>query len=144
MQPTQDDAGIRSTLPSPGLPNPVVNRRTLMKTVGWGVAATAVPALLSGCSSGSSRTAIRLEETKFEVIPYFDKLIKTFNRSQSSVVVSHDATSSLIADFVRGNPPDIDCDNYNLTTSIFVSRGVLADLQTAPKPRPSTPTCRPS
>jgi raffinose/stachyose/melibiose transport system substrate-binding protein len=53
--------------------------------------------------------------------------------------VSHDFTSSLIAEFVRGNPPAIDCDNYNLTTSIFVARGVLADLASLPQAKTIQP-----
>jgi raffinose/stachyose/melibiose transport system substrate-binding protein len=73
------------------------------------------------------------EETKPEVVPYFNNLVAKFNASQSQVVVTHDFTSSLIAEFVRGNPPAIDCDNYNLTTSIFVARGVLADLAGFPQ-----------
>ena len=51
----------------------------------------------------------------------------------------HDFTSSLIAEFVRGNPPAIDCDNYNLTTSIFVARGVLADLASLPQAKTVEP-----
>jgi raffinose/stachyose/melibiose transport system substrate-binding protein len=111
-----------------------MSRRTMMKTVGFGTAALAVPGLVAGCSSSSGgRTAIVLEETKPEVVPYFDNLVAKFNASQSQVVVSHDSTSSLIAEFVRGDPPDIDCDNYNLTTSIFVARGVLANLAGLPQ-----------
>jgi alpha-glucosidase len=41
------------------------------------------------------------------VIPYFDSLVAKFNASQKSVSVTHDSASSLIAEFVRGNPPDI-------------------------------------
>ena len=55
------------------------------------------------------------------------------------MVVSHDFTSNLIAEFVRGNPPAIDCDNYNLTTSIFVARGVLADLAHLPQAKTIDP-----
>ncbi len=40
---------------------------------------------------------------------------------------------------MRGNPPAIDCDNYNLTTSIFVSRGVLADLASLPQAQTIAP-----
>jgi raffinose/stachyose/melibiose transport system substrate-binding protein len=111
-----------------------MSRRTMMKTVGLGTAALAVPGLVAGCSSSSGgATRIVLEETKPEVVPYFDNLVAKFNASQSHVVVSHDSTSNLIAEFVRGNPPAIDCDNYNLTTSIFVARGVLADLAGLPQ-----------
>jgi raffinose/stachyose/melibiose transport system substrate-binding protein len=108
-----------------------------MKAVGLGAAALAAPGLVAGCSSSSSSsggaTSIVFEETKPEVVPYFNNLVAKFNASQSHVVVTHDFTSSLIAEFVRGNPPAIDCDNYNLTTSIFVARGVLADLSGLPQ-----------
>lgn len=110
-----------------------MSRRAMMKTVGLGAAALAVPGLAAGCSSGGGRTAIVFEETKPEVVPYFNNLVAKFNASQDSVTVTHDFTSSLIAEFVRGNPPAIDCDNYNLTTSIFVARGVLADLASLPQ-----------
>src|SRR5580693_9081812 len=113
---------------------PVLNRRSMMKAVGLGAAALAVPSLVAGCSSSSGgATRIVFEETKPEVVPYFNNLVAKFNASQSQVVVSHDFTSNLIAEFVRGNPPAIDCDNYNLTTSIFVARGVLADLANLPQ-----------
>jgi len=112
---------------------PVLNRRSMMKALGLGAAAIAGPGLVAGCSSSGGATRIVLEETKPEVVPYFDNLVAKFNASQSQVVVSHDSTSSLIAEFVRGDPPDIDCDNYNLTTSIFVSRGVLANLADLPQ-----------
>jgi raffinose/stachyose/melibiose transport system substrate-binding protein len=123
----------------PGAPGgfgggPVLNRRSMMKALGLGAAAIAGPGLVAGCSSsGGATTNIVFEETKPEVVPYFNNLVAKFNASQSRVVVSHDFTSSLIAEFVRGNPPAIDCDNYNLTTSIFVARGVLADLGSLPQ-----------
>ena len=117
-----------------GNPASGMSRRTMMKTVGLGTAALAVPGLVAGCSSASGgATRIVFEETKPEVVPYFNNLVAKFNASQSHVVVSHDFTSNLIAEFVRGNPPAIDCDNYNLTTSIFVARGVLADLASLPQ-----------
>jgi raffinose/stachyose/melibiose transport system substrate-binding protein len=106
----------------------------MIKALGLGAAAIAGPGLVAGCSSSSGgATSIVFEETKPEVVPYFNNLVAKFNASQSHVVVSHDFTSSLIAEFVRGNPPAIDCDNYNLTTSIFVARGVLADLAGLPQ-----------
>jgi raffinose/stachyose/melibiose transport system substrate-binding protein len=117
-----------------------MSRRTMMKTVGAGAVALAVPGVAAGCSSSSGgRTAIRLEETKPEVIPYFDSLVAKFNASQKSISVTHDSASSLIAEFVRGDPPDIDCDNYNLTTSIFVGRGVLANLAGLPQAKTIDP-----
>ena len=108
----------------------------MMKALGLGAAAVAGPGLVAGCTAAGASggaTRIVLEETKPEVVPYFDGLVAKFNASQSQVVVSHDSTSSLIAEFVRGDPPDIDCDNYNLTTSIFVARGVLANLAGLPQ-----------
>jgi raffinose/stachyose/melibiose transport system substrate-binding protein len=118
-----------------------MSRRTMMKTLGLGTAAFAVPGLVAGCSSSSSggATKIVFEETKPEVVPYFDNLVAKFNASQSHVVVTHDSISSLIAEFVRGDPPAIDCDNYNLTTSIFVARGVLADLASLPQAKTIDP-----
>jgi raffinose/stachyose/melibiose transport system substrate-binding protein len=118
---------------------PSLSRRSLLKAAGLGVAALAGPALVTGCSSSGGRTHIKFEETKPEVIPYFDGLVAKFNAMQSKVTVTHDSTSSLIADFVRGDPPDIDCDNYNLTTSIFVARGVLADLAGLPQAKTIDP-----
>jgi raffinose/stachyose/melibiose transport system substrate-binding protein len=109
--------------------NPLgLSRRSMLKALGLGAATIAGPGLVAGCSSSGGATRIVFEETKPEVVPYFNNLVAKSNASQSQVVVTHDFTSSLIAEFVRGNPPAIDCDNYNLTTSIFVARGVLADL----------------
>jgi len=119
---------------------PALSRRSMMKALGLGgAAAVAGPGLVAGCSSSGGRTSIVLEETKPEVIPYFDNLVAKFNASQKSISVTHDSTSSLIAEFVRGDPPDIDCDNYNLTTSIFVARGVLADLADLPQAKTIEP-----
>ena len=119
----------------PGLgAGPVLNRRSMLKAVGLGAAVVAGPGLVAGCSSsGGATTNIVFEETKPEVVPYFNSLVAKFNAMQSHVAVTHDFTTSLIAAFVRGNPPAIDCDNYNLTTSIFVARGVLADLANLPQ-----------
>jgi raffinose/stachyose/melibiose transport system substrate-binding protein len=116
-----------------------MSRRTMMKSVGLGAAVLATPGLLAGCGSAGGRTGIKFEETKPEVVPYFDNLVAKFNASQNEVTVTHDFTSSLIAEFVRGNPPAIDCDNYNLTTSIFVARGVLADLSGLPQAKTIDP-----
>ena len=118
---------------------PVLGRRDVIKALGLGSAAMAVPGLLAGCSGGGGRVSIVFEETKPEVVPYFNSLVAKFNASQSEVTVTHDFTSSLIADFVRGTPPSIDCDNYNLTTSIFIARGVLANLASLPQAKTIDP-----
>jgi raffinose/stachyose/melibiose transport system substrate-binding protein len=112
---------------------PVLSRRSMMKTLGLGAAALAGASLATGCSSSGGVTRIVFEETKPEVVPYFNNLVAKFNAAHPGIVVTHDFTSSLIAEFVRGNTPAIDCDNYNLTTSIFVARGVLADLAGLPQ-----------
>ncbi len=52
-----------------------MSRRTMMKTVGLGAAALAVPGLAAGCSSGGGRTSIVFEETKPEVVSYFNNLV---------------------------------------------------------------------
>jgi hypothetical protein len=66
----------------------------MMKAVGLGAATLAVPGLVAGCSSSSGgRTAIVLEETKPEVVPYFDSLCAKFNASQKSISVTHEAPS---------------------------------------------------
>ena len=105
----------------------------MMKTLGAGAAALAAASLSAGCSSSGGVTRIVFEETKPEVVPYFNNLVAKFNAAHPDIVVTHDFTSNLIAEFVRGNTPAIDCDNYNLTTSIFVARGVLADLSGLPQ-----------
>ena len=90
---------------------PVLSRRSMMKAVGLGAAAVAVPGLAAGCSSsggGGATTSIVFEETKPEVVPYFNNLVAKYNASQSHVSVTHDFTTNLIAAFVRGNPPAID------------------------------------
>lgn len=112
---------------------PALSRRSMMKALGLGTAALAGPGLVAGCASSGGATRIVFEETKPEVVPYFNNLVAKFNATHPDIVVTHDFTSSLIAEFVRGNPPAIDCDNYNLTTSIFVARGVLADLAGLPQ-----------
>ena len=118
---------------------PVLNRRSMMKALGVGAATFAGPGLLAACSSAGGPTSIIFEETKPEVVPYFNNLVARFNATHPHIAVTHDFTSSLIADFVRGTPPAIDCDNYNLTTSIFVSRGVLANLASLPQTKTINP-----
>ena len=129
----QQDHELRAGFPRGLETGPALSRRSLIKALGLGAAVIAGPGLAAGCSTSGGRTSIKFEETKPEVIPYFNNLAAKFNAMQSQVTVTHDSTSSLIADFVRGDPPDIDCDNYNLTTSIFVARGVLADLAGLPQ-----------
>ena len=103
------------------------------EAVGLGAFAAAIP--LSGCSSSGSGgvTELRFESTKPETVEYLGKLIADFNQKNPNIHVTQDSTSSLIAEFVRDEPPDLDLDNYNLTSSLFVARGVLADLASLPE-----------
>ena len=74
----QHRTGVRPVTPIAG---PVLGRRTAMKALGLGAAALAAPGLIAGCSSGGSRTRIVFEETKPEVVPYFNNLVAKFNAS---------------------------------------------------------------
>ncbi len=125
---------------NPAAGGPALSRRSVMKALGLGAAALAGPGLVAGCSSSGGATRIVFEETKPEVVPYFNNLVAKFNATHPNIVVTHDFTSNLIAEFVRGNPPAIDCDNYNLTTSIFVARGVLANLAGLPQAKLINPS----
>jgi raffinose/stachyose/melibiose transport system substrate-binding protein len=125
-------AAFAASLPPPGRGR--ISRRSLFKAAGLGAFAAAMP--LSACSSSGSAsgvTAIRFESTKPETVGYLGKLIADFNQKNPSISVTQDSTSSLIAEFVRNEPPDLDMDNYNLTSSLFVERGVLVDLAALPE-----------
>nr|WP_281171243.1 extracellular solute-binding protein [Arthrobacter castelli] len=99
-----------------------------------GMGAAGALAALSGCgtSAGSARTEVTFYETKPEAIPYFTGLAKNFTSSQERIRVIHDASSSLSASFVRRNPPDLGCLNYNLEMARFMERGALSDLSDMP------------
>lgn len=87
---------------------------------------------LAGCATqdplSQKQTTITFYVSKPEVIGYFDGVIDQFHKSQDSVRVVRDSTSNLSADFVRNQPPDLGCLNYNLEISAFVERGALSDL----------------
>ncbi len=125
----------------PRIRGTALGRRSLLQAFGALGATAAAGPLLAACSSAEAagRTSIRFEETKPEVVPYFDTVVAQFNRSQSGVTASHDFTSSLIAEFVRGNPPDLDCDNFNINSQVFVTRGVLTDLSDMPEAKAISP-----
>jgi raffinose/stachyose/melibiose transport system substrate-binding protein len=109
-----------------------MSRRAMLTTLGFGAGALALG--LSGCApAGSGVTTIRFFQTKPEVVGYFDDLIARFHDSQSKVRVVHDSTSLIAPQFVRGNPPDLACYNYNLENARYVERGVLTDLSDMPE-----------
>lgn len=118
------------------IPSKPVSRRQFLGMAGLaGAGVVAGSSALSGCStSPTGRTTIRFLQNKREVIPYFDDLVKTFNRSQKGVVVVHDPSdTALIPQFVRGAPPDLALYNYNLETSNFLGRGSLSNLASLPE-----------
>jgi raffinose/stachyose/melibiose transport system substrate-binding protein len=136
MRPRHERASTIPPSPASEPFGPRIDRRTLIKAAGYGAIATGVPFLAGGCGSKNS---IQLHETKPEVVGYFDKLASDFNKMKTGVTVSHDSTSNPIAQFVRGKPSDIYCDNYNLTASIFVARGVLRNLAGMPQAKTIDP-----
>ncbi|MDO5662618.1 MAG: extracellular solute-binding protein [Brachybacterium sp.] len=105
---------------------PVPTTRPTRRTVLAG-ALTATGLGLAGCGTGG-RSAITLYQSKPEAISYFSQLAGDFNESQSSVRVVHDVSTNLSASFVRNNPPDVGCLNYNLEMARFMERGALSDL----------------
>ena len=121
-------------LPSaePSSTSPGLSRRALLTTIGLGAGALALG--LSGCApAGSRTTTIRFFQTKPEVVGYFDDLIDKFHDSQSRIRVVHDSTSLIAPQFVRGDPPDLACYNYNLENARYIERGVLTDLSDLPE-----------
>lgn len=111
-----------------------VRRRTLLRSAGGLAALGALAPALSACGGASDdANAIRFESMKSETAPYFEQLINDFNASQKTVTASHDSTSNLVAGFVRGTPPDLDCDNFDVQTALFITRGVLNDLGDLPE-----------
>lgn len=99
-----------------------------------GISAAGALAALSGCggTSGAARAEVTMLQAKPEAIPYFSGLADTFTSSQERIRVIHDTTSNLTAGFVRRDPPDLGCYNYNLEMARFMERGALSDLSDMP------------
>lgn len=109
---------------------PQLSRRSLL----LGAGALGTGFALSGCApQGAGVTEISFYISKPEVLGYFDTLIAAFHKTQSKVRVVRDSTSNLSADFVRDNPPDLGCLNYNFSMVQFVERGALSDLADMPE-----------
>lgn len=106
---------------------PRVSRRSFLLAAG----ALGAGFALDGCAPAQSSTAateITFYVSKPEVIGYFDRVIEQFHKSQDAVRVVRDSTSSMSADFVRNQPPDLGCWNYNFAVAEFVKHGALSDL----------------
>lgn len=103
-------------------------RRTLLA----GVGAAAGAGALSACG-GANGSTITFYQSKPEAISYFSQLAGEYNKSQSTYAVLHDIATNLSASFVRDNPPDLGCLNYNLEMGRFMERGALSDLSDMPE-----------
>lgn len=108
---------------------PTITRRSLLKAAGL-TALVGMPATACGSSSGAGGT-LDFYQSKPEVITYFDKVVEQFT-AKTGQAVRHDATTSLVASFVRDSPHDVLLQNYLLDFATFVSRGVLSDLSDLP------------
>ena len=113
---------------SPGEPGPFT-RRSLLAGAGGALAATA----LSACAGASGASELTLYQSKPEAIPRFSQLAAEFSSSQQRFAVQHDIATNLSASFVRNNPPDLGCLNYNLEMGRFMERGALSDLSDLPE-----------
>jgi raffinose/stachyose/melibiose transport system substrate-binding protein len=69
---------------------------------------------LAGCSSGD-RTKLVFAFNKREAIPFVQKVVNDYNKSQNTVNVVMDTSglNSTAAGFVRGTPPDLLLANFN-------------------------------
>ena len=107
---------------------PSLSRRSFL----LGAGALGAVGALAGCApaqgSSSAATEITFYVSKPEVISYFDGVIEQFHRSQDKVRVIRDSTSNMSANFVRNQPPDLGCWNYNFAVAAFVKHGALSDL----------------
>lgn len=113
---------------SPSLPRHVTpSRRHVL--AGAGAAITALAA--TGCGA-SGRPTVLFYQSKPEAISYFSYLAAKFTESQNSFRILHDTATNLSASFVRNNPPDLGCLNYNLEMGRYMERGALSDLADVP------------
>jgi raffinose/stachyose/melibiose transport system substrate-binding protein len=111
--------------------SPALSRRNFLSALGAAGATIALSAC-SGGPGGSARQTITFYQSKPEAIPYFGQLARDFTESQSDYRILHDISTNLSASFVRRNPPDLGCLNYNLEMGRFMERGALADLAGVP------------
>jgi raffinose/stachyose/melibiose transport system substrate-binding protein len=121
--------------------SPNTQRSTALSRRSFLVGSTALAALgLAGCAtapqaapgSGTAGTTIRFYEQKQEVIAYFDKLLRRYEKANPGITVVHDSTTAIAPQFVRGEPADVGCFNDNLELARYIERGVLSDLSDLP------------
>ncbi|MGP9607888.1 ABC transporter substrate-binding protein [Glutamicibacter sp. 363] len=111
-----------------------LSRRTFISSL-----AAAGTLMLAGCGATSTRTSIRFNQSKPEVVPYFRDLLSEFNGAQSSISAVHEVTAGLSAAFARNDPPDLGCLNYNYEMARFQERGALSDLSDLPQVQMNAP-----
>lgn len=111
-------------------PSGTLTRRSLL---GGAAAGALAAATLTSCASGGGRSELTLYQSKPEAISYFSRLAAEFTDSQGAFAVQHDIATNLSASFVRNNPPDLGCLNYNLEMGRFMERGALSDLSDLPE-----------
>jgi raffinose/stachyose/melibiose transport system substrate-binding protein len=119
-----------------------LSRRSLLAAAGAGAAALGLAACASPSGSGRA-VEIVFHQSKPEVIGYFDEVIEKFHAAQSRIRVVHDFSSNLSAGFVRSNPPDLGCLNYNFEVARFVERGAFSDLSDLPEAQRINPALQP-
>ena len=105
------------------------SRRGVLAGAGAALATSA----LSACGTGGGSSQLTLYQSKPEAIPYFSQLAGEFSQAQARLTVQHDIATNLSASFVRSNPPDLGCLNYNLEMGRFMERGALSDLSDLPE-----------
>lgn len=122
---------------SPGAPG-APSRRAFLAGLG-GAAALG----LAGCGgAGSGAPEVRFFQSKPEVIPYFAELLADFAGENPGIRPVHEIGGSLgglAGTFVRNDPPDLGCLNYNYEMANFQARGELSDLSDLPQTRAVSP-----
>src|SRR3954447_7598702 len=109
-----------------------LSRRGFVAAAGAGTALGALGVSGCGSSPGGSATTIRFYEQKVEVIGYFDKLLRRFEKQRPGIRVVHDSTGIIAPQFVRDEPADVGCFNNNLELARYIERGVLSDMSDRP------------
>jgi raffinose/stachyose/melibiose transport system substrate-binding protein len=104
-------------------------RRGLLAGAGGALAAAA----LSSCAGAGGASQLTFHQSKPEAIPYFSRLVAEWSASQERFSAQHDIATNLSASFVRNDPPDLGCLNYNLEMGRFMERGALSDLSDLPE-----------
>jgi raffinose/stachyose/melibiose transport system substrate-binding protein len=116
-----------------------VSRRGLLAAGGSLLGALAFGGCARGTSPGTG-TTIRFYEQKQEVLGYFDKLLRDFEKRRPGIRVIHDDTGFIAPQFVRNAPADVGCFNDNLELARYIERGVLSDLGGRPAARRIQPS----